>query len=178
MTLTISHQDRYSRGQLILRFFLGLWSAILSFVTFWVVLFTAHFPKGIFDYQIKLNRWGIRMEAALMNLVDGYPPFGLDAVSDKVAFDVPRPERVSRGLTILRVLFGAFYVGIPHGVCLLVRAIASLVLMIVAWFAVLFTGKYPAKMHEFIVGTCRWSLRVNLYLGYFTDAYPAFSGKP
>ena len=193
MTYSIAHQDRYSRGQLILRtlfgliyiaiphlfllLFLGIWSAILSFVTFWVVLITAHFPESIFNYQIALQRWGLRVAASLGNLADGYPPFGLNATSDKVALDVERPAHVNRGLVILRLLLGAFYVGIPHGICLLVRAIGAGVLGFLAWFAILFAGRFPARWHAFIVGTYRWNMRVSLYLGYFTDAYPPFTGK-
>ena len=78
---------------------------------------------------------------------------------------------------ILRVLFGSIYVGIPHYFCLIFRQLASSVLGFLAWFAILFAGKYPEKWHAFNVGTYRWSTRINLYLGYFTDTYPVFSGK-
>ena len=77
MKLTIKHQDKYSRGQLILRtlfgviyigiphlFLLaivGIWSAILSFITFWIVLFTAKFPENIFNFQIGFNNWALRV---------------------------------------------------------------------------------------------------------------------
>ena len=80
-------------------------------------------------------------------------------------------------LVLLRVLFGEIYVGIPHGICLIGRFIVTAVLMFIAWWAVLFTGKYPARMHAFNVGTYRWVYRISLYLGYFTDKYPTFSGK-
>ena len=193
MTLTITHQDKYSRGQLLLRtflgwayigiphlfllFFLSIWSAILAFVTFWVVLFTAHFPESIFEYQVNLQRWTWRLQATLGNLVDGYPAFGLKASGGNTTYEVSRPERVSRGLVILRLLLGVFYVGIPHGVCLLVRGIGAGVLMFLAWFVVLFAGRYPERWHDFVVGTFRWGTRIGLYLGYFTDEYPKFSGK-
>ena len=100
MKLTITHQEKYSRGQLILRtlfgwlyigiphlflmFFVGIWSAILAFATFWVVLFTQRFPKGIFDWQIKYMNWGARVNAVLSNLVDGYPAFFPKGESDTV----------------------------------------------------------------------------------------------
>ncbi len=193
MKYSIAHQDKYSRGQLVLRLlfgaiyigiphlvlllFLNIWSAILGFVTFWVVLFTAHFPKSIFEYQVDLIRWTTRVQATLANLIDGYPAFGLKAVSASVTVDVDFPDRVSRGLVILRVLFGSIYVGIPHGICLLIRYVGTIVVMFIAWWAVLFTGKYPERWHGFVVGTYRWALRITLYLGYFTDQYPPFSGK-
>jgi hypothetical protein len=193
MKLTVTHQDKYSRGQLILRTLFGviyiaiphyfligviqIWSVILSFITFWIVLFTARFPENIFKFQIGFHNWALRVQAVLGNLVDGYPAFFPGGTSDTVRLEVPRPDKVSRGLVILRVLFGLIYVGIPHGVCLLLRYIASMVLGFLAWFAILFAGKYPARWHSFNVGTYRWSTRVNLYLGYFTDEYPKFSGK-
>ncbi len=193
MDFRIVHQERYSRGELILRtlfgwiyiaiphgfllFFLGIWSAVLSFVAFWAVLFTARYPESMFEYQVKISRWQMRLQGSLTNLFDGYPAFGLDSTDDKVVLQVPRPERISRGLVILRLLFGGIYVGVPHGICLIGRFIATGVLGFLAWWAILFTGNYPERWHAFNVGTLRWMLRVGLYLGYFNDEYPAFSGK-
>jgi len=193
MKLNIKHQEQYSRGELILRtlfgifyiaiphgfllFFVGIWSAILSFATFWVVLFTERFPKSIFEWQVKFLNWDLRVSATLIHLVDGYPEFFPRGSSDKVSLQVPYPQRVRWWLVLIRVLFGEFYVGIPHGVCLFGRLIASAVLIFIAWWAVLFTGEYPPRMHAFNVGTYRWIYRVGLYLGFFTDEYPRFSGK-
>jgi hypothetical protein len=193
MKLTVTHQEKYSRGQLILRtlfgmiyiaiphyfllFFVGIWSAIISFITFWVVLFTGRFPESFFNFQIAYQNWSLRVSASLSNLVDGYPAFFPKGKSDAVSLAVPRPEKVSRGLVILRLLFGAIYVGVPHGICLFARLVATAVLQFLAWFAILFAGRYPARWHAFNVGTVRWSTRVTLYLGYFTDVYPVFSGK-
>jgi hypothetical protein len=193
MTLRIAHREKYSRGQLLLRtffgwiyigiphgfllFFLSIWSAILAFVTFWVVLFTARFPQSIFEYQVGLYRWQLRAQASLANLLDGYPAFGVRGASGEVAFEVAQPERVSRGLTLLRAFLGWVYVTAPHGFCLFFRLIGTGVLMFLAWWAVLFTGRYPERWHAFNVGTFRWSTRVGLYLGYFTDEYPRFTGK-
>jgi len=193
MTLSITHQEKYSRGELLLRtlfgwiyimiphgFLLGIvgiWSGILSFVTFWIVLFTGRFPESMFNFQVGFQRWSLRVSASIMNLADGYPAFYPRGASENVKFEVPRPEKVSRGLVIVRLLFGSIYVGIPHFFCLYFRLIATGVLVFLAWWAVLFTGHYPERWHAFNVGTYRWSTRVMLYLGYFTDEYPRFSGK-
>ena len=193
MKLTITHQEKYSRGQLILRTLfgqiyiriphlfllgiIGIWTSILTFVTFWVVLFTGKFPESIFKFQIGYHNWNLRVEASLSNLVDGYPAFFPSGKSDSVVLEVPRPEKVSRGLVILRFLFGAIYVWVPHLFCLVFRSIATGVLGFLAWFAILFAGTYPARWHAFNVGTYRWITRVALYMGYFTDEYPKFSGK-
>ncbi len=94
-----------------------------------------------------------------------------------VKFTVDYPEKLSRGILILRTLFGSIYVGIPHGFCLFFYSIAAYVVMFIAWWAILFTGKYPKGMFDFVLGLYRWGLRVNIYLSNMTDKYPPFSGK-
>jgi hypothetical protein len=194
MELVITHQDRYSRGQLILRtlfgsiyigiphyfllFFVGIWAAILEFVTFWIILFTAKFPENIFNFQVKLLNWNLRVQAIMSNLIDGYPAFGLNGKNDKAYLKVERPERVSRGLLLLRAILGVFYVMIPHGICLYGLGIARGVLIFLAFWVVLFKAEYPEKWHEFNVAVIRWGMRVTLYMGYFTDEYPPFSLQP
>ncbi len=161
MKLSITHQEKYSRGELILRTLfggiyigiphlfllgiIGIWYAIIEFAKFWVVLFTGRFPESMF--------------------------------SEKVKLEIARPEKVNQGMVLVRVLFGGIYVGIPHGICLFGRFIATGVLQFLAWWAVLFTGRYPERWHAFNVGTQRWLARITMYLGYFNDTYPPFSGK-
>lgn len=192
MKLTIQHQERYSRGELLLRsffgflymylphgfllIFVGFWGAILQFVAFWIILFTGRYPESMFQYQAGLVRWETRLLARMYQLSDGYPGFGLKATDDRTEVSIPYPEKVSRGLTLLRLFFGVLYVGIPHGLILLFRAVFVGVLIFVAWWAVLFTARYPATMHQWVVGQMRWQLRVTLYLTFMTDTYPPFTG--
>lgn len=193
MKLTIKHQESYSRGQLLLRtffgfiyiaiphfilfFFVGIWASILMFVAWWVVLFTAVYPKGMFEFQVKCMNWMLRVQSSLMHLVDGYPAIGPNGTSESVTLEVEYPEKLSRGLLLLRTFFGFLYVGIPHGFCLAFRSWATGIIAFLAWWVVLFTGKYPESWHGFNVGTYRWMMRVQLYMGFFTDQYPPFSGK-
>jgi hypothetical protein len=193
MKLTIKNQESYSRGELLLRtffgwiyigiphgfllFFVSLWSFILMFIAFWVVLFTARYPKNFFEFQAGLNRWNLRLAARLYNLSDGYPAFGIKGTDDLTQLDIPYPEKLSRGLLILRVLFGWIYVMIPHGFILFFRMIATGFVIFIAWWIVLFTAKYPPSLHDFVTGTLRWNTRVNLYISFMTDAYPPFTGK-
>jgi len=83
----------------------------------------------------------------------------------------------SRLHCVLRIL-APVYVGIPHGICLGLRHLAGVVLWIVGFFAVLFTGKYPQGIHDFQTGNLRWGLRVMAYITMLSDRYPPFSGKP
>ncbi|MEQ8359251.1 MAG: DUF4389 domain-containing protein [Cytophagales bacterium] len=193
-TFEIAYQERYSRSELLLRTFFGfiyialphlfilsflsIWSAILTFIAFWSILFTGRYPESMFEFQVKLIRWNTRVNARLNNLADEYPRFGLNAEDEHVTVEIPYPEKLDRGILILKVLFGGFYVLLPHGFILLFRTLATLVLIFLAWWAVLFTGKYPKSWHEFNVGTSRWSFRVNNYISLLTDDYPPFSGKP
>ena len=91
---------------------------------------------------------------------------------------IERPEKLSRGILILRLLFGWAYVGIPHGIILWLYGIAVFFVSIIAWFAVLFTGRYPEGMYNFVLGCFRWQWRVQAYLLFMTDKYPPFSGEP
>lgn len=194
MKIEIKYQEDYSRLELLLRsifgmiyivlphifllIFVSLWGAVLSFISFWIVLFTAQYPQSFFEFQEKLYRWNLRVNARIYNLSDGYPAFGINGTDEYTTLEIPYPERLSRGTLILRMLFGGIYVILPHGFLLFFRTIATLVLQFLAWWAVLFTGKYPQSWHEFNVGTLRWGMRVNIYMSFMTDEYPPFSGNP
>ena len=193
MKLSVTRQDSYSRGELLLRSFFGwlyiaiphsflmgfvsIYTGILQFLAFWVVLFTGKYPENWFKVQVQMMNWGMRVNASLNNLVDGKPAFGLNGESDKVSVEVPYPESINRGSVIIRWLFGWLYVMIPHGFCLMFRMMAHQFVAFISWWAILFTGEFPEKMHAFMVGTYRWQLRMNVFLGYMSDEYPAFSGK-
>lgn len=194
MTFEITRQERYSRGELLLRsvfgflyigiphglvlFFLGLWGGILGFVSFWAILFTGRYPQSFFEFQIGLHRWQTRVNATLWNLRDGYPAFGMRHEDADVTYDLAYPDSLGRGKLLLKVLLGWLYCALPHVFCLYFRILASAFLGFLAWWALLFTASYPAGMFAFNVGTLRWQARLGLYLGLMTDDYPPFSGKP
>jgi hypothetical protein len=193
MNFDIKHQESYSRGELLLRsffgffyimiphmfilFFLSIASMFMGFIAFWSILFTGAYPKGMYEFQVKFRRWQLRVNARLLNLSDGYPQFGLDTEDNNVTFDIKYPESLSRGNLLLRAFFGIFYIMIPHMFVLYFRMIGTYFVIFIAWWAVLFTGEYPKGMHNFVVGTLRWAMRLGLYLGNMTDTYPAFTGK-
>jgi hypothetical protein len=192
MKLKVKHQERYSRLELILRtlfglfyiilphffllFFVEIWGVILRFIAFWVVLFTGKYPKSMFEFQVGLLRWNLRVSARFRNVSDGYPAFGVNGTDEYTQFEVEYPEKISRGLVLLRLFFGFIYVYIPHGFILMFRAMFVGILVFFAWWVVLFTGKYPASFHNWVVGQIRWSYRVSLYMSFMTDKYPAFTG--
>lgn len=193
MTLTVRHQESYSRGELLLRSFFGflyiglphtfllalfgIWGGILGFVSWWAILFTGRYPESFFEFQVKLMRWNLRVNARMFNLCDDYPAFGLDGTDDNSSLEVEYPTELSRGTLLLKTFFGWLYVMIPHGFALYFRLIASMFVSFLAWWVILFTGTFPESWHKFQVGTLRWSTRVNMYIGNMTDEYPPFSGK-
>jgi hypothetical protein len=193
MKLEIAHKSSYSRGQLLLRTFFGwiyigiphgfllffhtIWASILGVITFWIVLFTGKYPRNWFDYQVALQRWSLRVSAALYNLTDESPSFGTDGKSETVSYDVEYPASLSRGKVLLRMFFGWAYIFIPHGIALYFRFLVTLLFIGIAWWVVLLTGSYPKGLFDFNVGTFRWANRLSLYWGLFTDEYPPFSGK-
>jgi hypothetical protein len=191
-TFDVKYQQEYSRGELLLRtffgifymilphmfilFFVSIWASILRFVTFWAILFTGEHPRSMFDFQLGLIRWTTRLNARLWNVADGYPAFGMQGKDDATTVDITYPETLNRGMVVVRFLFGVFYVFIPHIFILYFRALFVSILSFVGFWIVLFTGQLPQNFHEWIVGQMRWTTRLSLYMGYMTDEYPAFTG--
>ena len=98
--------------------------------------------------------------------------------SPPVVYDVRYPENLSRGWALLKLFFGWFYVGIPHGTILFFYGIATWVGSLIAFVSILLNGKYPEGVFNFHLGYYRWSARVNSYLGLMTDEYPPFTAQP
>jgi hypothetical protein len=92
-------------------------------------------------------------------------------------FTCEYPETLDRGKTALQGLFGWLYAGIPHGVVLYFYGIAVSVIVFVCWWIVIFTGKFPRGLHDFIVGYFRWSVRVNAFLFLMRNEYPPFTSE-
>lgn len=191
MIYDIKHAEKQSRGELLLRFFfgwlyiyiphafvllfLGLWGAILGFISFWIILFTGRYPESFFEFQVKLIRWNARVSARQLNLIDGYPAFGLDVVDPPVVVEIPYPQQLSRGMLLVKFFFGWLYVIIPHAFVLFFLSIGVWFVLFIGWWIILFTGQLPIGMHNFLVGFLRWNQRVNLYMANMTDEYPPFS---
>jgi hypothetical protein len=188
----ITHQPSYSRVQLLLRMAFGpiyimmphglvllplaLISIVLMPVAWGSILITGAYPKALFDFESNLLRWQMRVNARLLNLVDGYPAFGLHAMDPLVQVEIPYPAKLGRMHLVVKLLFGWAYCGIPHAVVLFIRALLGFVLMVLAFVMVLLAGSYPIAWHSYGVASMLHLLRVRLYMGGMTDAYPGFIG--
>ncbi len=98
-------------------------------------------------------------------------------MSSAINYQIEHPEKLSRGLLLLRIFFGWLYVGIPHGFMLLFYSIAVGFVQFLSFFTVLFAGKYPKGMFDFVVGYMRWANRVTIYMSWMRDEYPPFNGQ-
>jgi len=148
---------------------LGFAASICAFISWFAILFTGSHPQGLWDFEAFVLRWQVRTSAYVALFRDEYPPFG-DA-DYPAAVMLERPEgprdRLSVGLRI-------FYV-IPHVIVLFFLGIAWFFTTVVAWFAILFTGAYPASLADFGKGVFRWETRVAAYMLLLRDEYPPFS---
>jgi Domain of unknown function (DUF4389) len=135
-----------------------------------LILFRQKYPRWWFDWNLQLLRFSNRVTVYLALLDDHYPSTDEEqAVHLELAY--PDAQQLNRWLPLVKWLLA-----IPHYVVLFFLGIAAIVAVIIAWFAILFTGRYPRGLFDFVVGVIRWSNRVTGYaLILVTDAYPPFS---
>ena len=173
-----------------------LWAAfcVLTFFAWIAILFTGRYPRGIFDFNVGVMRWTWRVSFYAYGSLatDQYPPFTLQNLDYPARFDVAYPERLSRGLALIKwwllaiphyIIVGIFTSGlwawtidervvdnpvfeIGGGLIAMLALIAGVVL--------LFTGRYPRGIFDFLMGLNRWALRVGAYAALMTDEYPPF----
>ena len=135
-----------------------------------MLLFLQKYPRWWFEWNLALTKFGTRVWAYLALLRDEYP-----SIDDERLYhiEIPYPkaeEELHRWLPLVKWLLA-----IPHYIVLLFLAIAALVAVIIAWFAILFTGRYPKALFDFVEGVFRWALRVAAYAFLLaTDRYPPF----
>jgi len=144
----------------------GLWLA-----TVLMIVFRVRYPRWWFDFARELTRFSARVGAYLALLTDRYPST-VEEQSVHLEIDYPDVERnLNRWLPLVKWLLA-----IPHYVVFVVLWLVAILLVIVAWFAILITGRYPRTLFDFVVGIGRWSLRVAAYAFLLvTDRYPPFS---
>src|SRR4051812_40234097 len=136
-----------------------------------MIVFRQRYPRWWFDFGLELSRFGARIGAYLALLTDAYPST-VDEQSVHLDVDYPDVKRdLNRWLPIVKV-----FLAIPHFIIVTLLFIAAFFAVIVAWFAILFTGRYPHGIFDFVVGVGRWSVRVWAYaILLTTDRYPPFS---
>ncbi len=136
-----------------------------------MILFRRRYPRWWFDFALALTRFSTRLGAYGALLTDQYPSTE-DEQSVHLDIDYPDVERdLNRWLPLVKWLLA-----IPHYIVLIFLSILVLFSVVIAWFAILFTGRFPRGLFDFVVGVNRWWLRVNAYAFLLvTDRYPPFS---
>jgi len=135
-----------------------------------MILFRQKYPRWWFDWNLQLLRFSNRVTAYFGLLDDRYPSTDEEQA---VHLDLPYPDarQLNRWLPLVKWLLA-----IPHYIVLFFLVIGAVVAVIVAWFAILFTGRYPRGLFDYVVGVIRWSNRVTGYaMVLVTDEYPPFS---
>ena len=147
---------------------------LLFFGPLLMILFRQKYPRWWFDWNLELQRFSNRVLIYLALMDDRYPATD---EHQSVRLDYPYPEApgdLNRWLPLVKWLLA-----IPHYIVLFFLDIAVLVAVIVAWFAILFTGRYPRGLFDFVAGVARWHNRVVGYaLTLVTDSYPPFRLAP
>lgn len=143
---------------------------VLTFIAFFAILFTAKYPEGLFKFNVGIRRWQANVMAYVMLMRDEYPPFSFDAGAYAVTLEIDYPENLQRFAPLYKWLLA-----IPHLIIVSILSIVAFLGIIVAWFAILFTGKFPKGIFDFVVGVQRWNTRVTAYALFMRDEYPPFS---
>ncbi len=154
----------------IILYVLGIASAVVTLIAFFAILFTRRYPQGLFDFVVNVNRWSANVMAYQMLFRDEYPPFSWEPGEYAVTYEVDSPEQLNRWLPLIKWLLA-----IPHIIVLLFLFIAVFFVYIIAFFAILFTKRFPRGLFDFTVGIHRWNYRVNVYTSLQRDEYPPFS---
>ena len=136
-----------------------------------MLLFRQKYPRWWFDWNLALTRFGARVAAYLALMRDEYPSTDEEQA---VHLEIPYPDAKNDLYQWLPVV--KWFLAIPHYIVLFFLGIAAIAVVIMTWFVILFTGRYPKGFFDYMVGFFRWSLRVAAYAFLLTtDRYPPFS---
>lgn len=152
---------------------IGALAGFVTVIAWFAILFTGRYPRGMWDFVVGFFRWNANVQTYLLLLRDEYPPFSTDEGRYPVRMTLAYPEHLSR----VKIFFKWLLI-IPNFVVLYLVMLGAMVATVAAWFVILFTGRYPRGLFDFVVGAMRWMMRVNVYLYLLTDHYPPFSMQP
>jgi hypothetical protein len=162
---------------LVVVYVLQIVAEVLAIVSWFIILITGSLPEGIANFQVMFLRYYARTVTYAAFLREEYPPFSFATVSADPGDDPRVRLDVTPALTSRNRLTVAFRIilAIPQLIAVALLGIAAAVVVIIGFFAVLFTGRWPAGLRDFLVGYGRWWVRVEAYALLLTDEYPPFS---
>jgi Domain of unknown function (DUF4389) len=179
LRLDIDHQEQYSRWMPLVKWLLViphyivlivLWiGAFFAIVVSWfAVLITGRYPRGLWNYMVGVARWTTRVTSYHYLMVDPYPPFSLESDPDyPTRFEVDYPERVERWRPLV-----AWILAIPYLIIAGILVYLGYVLVFFAFFTILFARSFPKGMFDIVVVALRWQARGNAYALWLITRYP------
>jgi hypothetical protein len=148
---------------------LGVAAVLGALIAWFAIVITGRHPDGLWRLGVYYLRWRARAMAYVALLTDAYPPFGEGPYP--VQISIPRPgierDRLSVAFRLILAL--------PHVIAVAVLGIVWAFTTLVAWLAIIITGRYPESLYAFGVGVMQWSLRLEAYLLLLEDHYPPFA---
>ncbi len=149
----------------------GTFGGVLVLPVLLTIVVRQKYPRWWFDFRLELSRFSTRVISYLALMSDTYPSTD-EAQSVHLELDYPDvPRELNRWLPLAK-----WFLAIPHFIALLFLGTAAVVTVVIAWFAVIFTGRYPRGIFDLVEGVLRWALRVDAYAFLLiTDRYPPFS---
>jgi hypothetical protein len=181
LRLEVDRQEEYSRFLPLIKwlliiphvfvlFFVMIAALFVILYAFFAVLFTGRFPRGAFDFLVGLYRWVVRLNAYALLMTDSYPPFGFEPDPAYPArFELDYPETVERWRPLV-----AWILIIPYAIVAYLIGIAAAFCAFFAFFAILFTKRYPEGLFEVVLISMRWNARVAAYGHFALTKYPEF----
>lgn len=142
--------------------------AVTSFIAWWAIFFTGRYPRGLHGFAVDVSRWAARVGAYVALLTDEYPPF---------AFQAEHPVRLEVEHPAFFAPWRLWWTGlalVPHFIVGFAYYVVYSAILFIAFFAILFTGRYPKGLFAFSVGVTRFWTRVNMYNSLLCTGYPPF----
>lgn len=155
---------------------LGYVTQLLAIIYWLIFLVTGRLNRGLYGFMAMNLRYGVRSYGFLYGFSERYPPFEFptqaadDGAYPPIRLELPEPPEGQR-----RTAAANFLLAIPHYFVLAVYGIAVGVVLLIGWFAVLFTGRWPAGMRDFVVRFASYGVRVWRYVFMVDSAYPSFA---
>jgi hypothetical protein len=151
-------------------FFVAIGAYIAIIISWFAVLITGRYPRGLFDFVAGTLRWSNRVTGYTYLMTEQYPPFSMgEEPQYPIRTRFQYPEKIARWRPLVHWLLA-----IPHLIVVYFLALAAFFAYVIVWFSIVFTRAYPPGLFNFIAGVQRWNTRVVAYYLWMTEEYPPF----